>query len=148
VERSDASEETRGKPQAKETHGELQAAAPCQGHELQSANDRLWQLIRTGSKQSGRYNTKVAIDFIRLRAAVAKSLLLFFCSIVAWIVVRAYSASRPFWVTDICNAAMSALPPIADMCGAKTNVRFGPTADIHRASPVTCWNCGKGRQPI
>ena len=39
VERSDASEETRGKPQAKETPGGLQAAAPGQGHELQSAND-------------------------------------------------------------------------------------------------------------
>jgi len=26
--------------------------------------------------------------------------------------------------------AMSALPPKADMCGAKLNVRFGPQADI------------------
>jgi hypothetical protein len=25
---------------------------------------------------------------------------------------------------------MSALPPKADMCGAKTNVRFGPIADM------------------
>jgi hypothetical protein len=47
VERSDASEETRGKPQAKETHGELHAAEPSQGHQ---ANDGLWQLISTGSK--------------------------------------------------------------------------------------------------
>ena len=29
--------------------------------------------------------------------------------------------------------AMSALPPIADMCGATRDVRFVPIADIHRA---------------
>jgi hypothetical protein len=75
VERSDASEETRGKPQAKETHGELQAAPPCQGHELESANDGLWQPISTGSKhKQGRYDTKVAIDVISVRAAAARSL--------------------------------------------------------------------------
>ncbi len=27
---------------------------------------------------------------------------------------------------------MSALPPEADMCGANTNVRYGPEADIAR----------------
>src|SRR5215510_788419 len=31
---------------------------------------------------------------------------------------------------------MSALPPKADMCGANTNVRFGPKADIPHACPV------------
>jgi hypothetical protein len=46
VERNDASEETRGKPQAKETHGEQQAAAPRQG---QSANDWLWHFIAPGA---------------------------------------------------------------------------------------------------
>ena len=33
--------------------------------------------------------------------------------------------------TDICSAnVMSALPPIADMCGATQDVRFVPIADI------------------
>jgi hypothetical protein len=30
--------------------------------------------------------------------------------------------------------AMSALPPKADICGAKRNVRFGPKADISQVS--------------
>src|SRR5262249_35708923 len=30
---------------------------------------------------------------------------------------------------------MSALPPKADMCGAKENVRYGPIADINDAKP-------------
>jgi hypothetical protein len=32
--------------------------------------------------------------------------------------------------SEIPQKAMSALPPKADMCGANTNVRFGPIADI------------------
>ena len=33
-----------------------------------------------------------------------------------------------------CNAiVMSALPPIADMCGAPAHVRFVPIADIRRS---------------
>ena len=31
---------------------------------------------------------------------------------------------------------MSALPPIADMCGAKRDVRFVPIADIHVCSVI------------
>src|SRR5262249_61611773 len=31
------------------------------------------------------------------------------------------------------QTVMSALPPKADMCGARGNVRFGPIADIRRA---------------
>jgi hypothetical protein len=37
--------------------------------------------------------------------------------------------------------AMSALPPIADMCGALANVCYGPIADIHsspRTAPHFC----------
>jgi hypothetical protein len=37
--------------------------------------------------------------------------------------------------SEIPQMAMSALPPKADMCGANTNVRFGPKADTD-ASPV------------
>ena len=33
--------------------------------------------------------------------------------------------------------AMSALPPKADMCGAKSNVRFVPIADMHRSKHVS-----------
>jgi hypothetical protein len=33
--------------------------------------------------------------------------------------------------SEIPQKAMSALPPKADMCGANTNVRFGPEADIN-----------------
>jgi hypothetical protein len=29
------------------------------------------------------------------------------------------------------RTVMSALPPKADMCGAATDVRFGPIADMH-----------------
>jgi len=32
--------------------------------------------------------------------------------------------------SEIPQQAMSALPPIADMCGAMGDVRFGPKADI------------------
>jgi hypothetical protein len=32
---------------------------------------------------------------------------------------------------DFPQQAMSALPPKADMCGATTDVRFGPIANIH-----------------
>jgi hypothetical protein len=31
---------------------------------------------------------------------------------------------------DFSQTVMSALPPKADMCGATTDVRFGPKADI------------------
>ena len=33
---------------------------------------------------------------------------------------------------DTMRKGMSALPPKADMCGARTHVRFGPIADIER----------------
>jgi hypothetical protein len=33
---------------------------------------------------------------------------------------------------EIPQKAMSALPPKADMCGAKRNVRFGPEAEATR----------------
>jgi hypothetical protein len=32
--------------------------------------------------------------------------------------------------SEIPQKAMSALPPKADMCGATTDVRFGPKADM------------------
>ena len=38
--------------------------------------------------------------------------------------------------TCAAQKVMSALPPKADMCGAKANVRFVPKADI-RASPYS-----------
>jgi len=34
--------------------------------------------------------------------------------------------------SEIPQTVMSALPPKADMCGATTDVRFGPIADIRR----------------
>jgi hypothetical protein len=34
--------------------------------------------------------------------------------------------------TSATQKVMSALPPKADMCGARTHVRFGPIADIER----------------
>ena len=42
--------------------------------------------------------------------------------------------------TCAAQKVMSALPPIADMCGAKTNVRFVPKADIKASrglSPIS-----------
>ena len=35
--------------------------------------------------------------------------------------------------TCAVQLGMSALPPIADMCGAKRDVRFVPKADIYRS---------------
>ena len=42
---------------------------------------------------------------------------------------------------------MSALPPKADMCGAKTNVRFVPIADITSVTRllVSSYACKRGR---
>jgi hypothetical protein len=39
--------------------------------------------------------------------------------------------------TFAMQTAMSALPPKADMCGAETNVCFGPKADISHVSPMS-----------
>src|SRR4029450_3627662 len=69
VERSDAGEKARGKPQAKETHGELQAAAQCQSRELQNANDGVRHLICTGSEH--QCDTEVAIAVMSARATAA-----------------------------------------------------------------------------
>ena len=48
-------------------------------------------------------------------------------------VCKAVLPNVPFWsLADIlrCRRAMSALPPKADMCGAKSDVRLVPIADI------------------
>ena len=46
--------------------------------------------------------------------------------------------------------SMSALPPIADMCGAKRDARFGPKADIARysiTSSARASSCGGRVRP-
>jgi len=40
---------------------------------------------------------------------------------------------------------MSALPPKADMCGATSDVRYGPKADIVQFSPKHRSHAGPGR---
>jgi hypothetical protein len=47
--------------------------------------------------------------------------------------VRKGTSALPLKATakaDFPQTVMSALPPKADMCGAATDVRFGPIADI------------------
>jgi hypothetical protein len=44
--------------------------------------------------------------------------------------------------SEIPQKAMSALPPKADMCGAASDVRFGPIADMCSAAADVCFGPG------
>jgi hypothetical protein len=56
------------------------------------------------------------------------------------IVANCHTALRAVVMSGVISGhfavqiAMSALPPKADTCGAATNVRFGPIADIHQSA--------------